>query len=128
MRSSFRASQRDLLGLPHVPGRGFFVEKSMNAKITNKIVRKVADLIKIKIPEADLDVYRSNLKTAIDAVDTLAELETERIKETAQTIGTENILRKDEVGVSLSQDEALLNAAKTYKGYFSVKKVFHDQE
>lgn len=100
----------------------------MTNKITRETVKHVADLIKIAIPDKELDLYSSNLNSAIEAVDTLSEIDTDSVPETAQTIGTENILREDEPSEGLTQKEALLNAKSSYKGYFQINKIFHDEE
>lgn len=109
-----------------VPERGFFI--NMTKKITRETVEYVADLIKLAIPDKDLDLYSSNLNSALEAVDTLSELDTDSVLETAQTIGTENIMRDDEAFEGLTQEEALSNSKDTYKGYFQINKVFHDEE
>lgn len=100
----------------------------MPKKITRETVKHVADLIKLAIPDKDLDLYSSNLNSAIEAVDTLDEVDTDSVLETAQTIGTENILREDEPYKGLTQEEALLNTKSSYNGYFQINKVFHDEE
>lgn len=109
-----------------VPERGFFI--NMTKRISRETVEYVADLIKIAIPDKDQGLYSSNLNSAIGAVDTLSELDTNSVPETAQTIGTENILREDEPSEGLTQEEALANSKNTYKGYFQINKVFHDEE
>jgi aspartyl-tRNA(Asn)/glutamyl-tRNA(Gln) amidotransferase subunit C len=100
----------------------------MSKKITRETVKQVADLIKLAIPEDELDLYSSNLNSAIEAIDTLSELDTDSVPETAQTIGTENIMRDDNQSEGLTQEEALLNSKGSYKGYFQINKVFHDEE
>jgi len=97
------------------------------ANINAKVTEHVADLIKIHLKPSEIDLYNSNLNTAIGAVETFSELDTDGVEITAQTIGTENIMRADEVIPGLTQEQALSNASKTKDGYFAVKKVFQDE-
>lgn len=97
------------------------------AKIDAKVTEHVADLIKIYLDPAEIKLYNSNLNTAIGAVETFSELDTDGVDITAQTIGTENIMREDEVIPSFSQKEALANAPHTKNGYFVVTRVLKDE-
>ncbi|MCA9383422.1 Asp-tRNA(Asn)/Glu-tRNA(Gln) amidotransferase subunit GatC [Candidatus Dojkabacteria bacterium] len=96
------------------------------AKLTKDDIKKVADLIKIHIPEEELDNYLSQLETALDPVNDFEELDTKGVAITSQTIGTKNINRKDEVKPSLSQRDALLNGKNIKNGYFTVQQVIND--
>ena len=96
------------------------------AVINKKVTKSVADLIKIHIDDEKLSQYSSNLNTAIEAVETFSELDTENVPITSQTIGTENIMREDVVIPGLSQSQALNNAHRSKNGYFVVQKVFHE--
>lgn len=97
------------------------------AKIDKETTKYTADLIKIHLDDDELELYSSNLNTAIGAVETFKELNTKDTEVTSQTIGTENILRDDEVKTSFTQEEALSNAKFSKNGYFAVHKLFHDE-
>jgi len=97
------------------------------AIIDNKVVKHIADLIKIHLNTSEIGLYKSNLTTVIASINTLSELDTKDIEITAQTIGTENIVRDDEVFPGLTQAQALSNASNFRDGYFVVKKVFRDE-
>ncbi|MDG2214819.1 MAG: Asp-tRNA(Asn)/Glu-tRNA(Gln) amidotransferase subunit GatC [Verrucomicrobiota bacterium] len=47
----------------------------------------------------------------------------EGVEPTAHAVPLENVLREDELGVSLSHEEALSNAPKTTNGLFVVPKI-----
>jgi aspartyl-tRNA(Asn)/glutamyl-tRNA(Gln) amidotransferase subunit C len=93
------------------------------AKLTIEDVQKIADLIKIRIDDADLEKYRQQLSTVLDSLELFSELDTENTKITSQVTGLVNVLRSDEVSESLDQSEALKNGHQTKNGYFVVKKV-----
>lgn len=64
-------------------------------KLSREEVRKIANLIKINIKDADLQRFQDQLNTVIPSVAVLGELDTEKVKETAQTHGLENVLAED---------------------------------
>ena len=97
------------------------------AKIDPETTKYVADLIKIHLEPSEVELFSSNLNTAIGAVETFSELDTENVEITSQTVGTENIMREDEVLSGLTQEEALSNASKSKDGYFVATKVFQDE-
>lgn len=95
---------------------------SAKAKITDAVTKKVADLIKLAIPEKDIPHYTKQLATVLDSVKVLEEVNTEKIAETSQTHGLKNIWREDEAepGLDLSKYK---NDRNFKNGYFVVDKV-----
>jgi aspartyl-tRNA(Asn)/glutamyl-tRNA(Gln) amidotransferase subunit C len=91
-------------------------------KITDKTTTKVADLIKINIPESEIATYTEQLSTVLDSVTVLNELDTEKIETTSQTHGLVNVLREDEAEPGLDMDK-YKNDRNFKKGYFVVDKV-----
>ena len=90
--------------------------------IDDTTTAKVADLIKIKIPQSELPKFTSQLKTALDSVEVLNELDTKDITETSQTHGLTNVLSEDVAQPSLDMSK-YKNTKNFRKGYFVVKKV-----
>lgn len=68
---------------------------------------------------AELDLLQGQLNQILDQYAKLAELETDAIAPTAQTIELENILRDDVVTPSLPRDAVLGNAPQ-HEGAFVV--------
>ena len=93
-----------------------------NPIIDDTTTAKVAGLIKIKIPVAELPKYTSQLSTTVNSVDVLSELDTTNTKETSQTHGLSNVLSEDvaKPGLDMSKYK---NTKNFRKGYFVVKKV-----
>ena len=80
------------------------------AGLSRSDVEHVAHLARLGLTEAELDRLEGQLNGILDRYAKLAELDTEHIPPTAQTIELENILREDVVRPSLPQDAVLGNA------------------
>ncbi|MDQ3937064.1 MAG: Asp-tRNA(Asn)/Glu-tRNA(Gln) amidotransferase subunit GatC [Chloroflexota bacterium] len=80
------------------------------ATLSRKDVEHVAHLARLGLSEEELTRLEGQLNHILDQYAVLAELDTEHIPPTAQTIEVENILREDAVRPGLSTDDALANA------------------
>ena len=81
------------------------------AGLTRSDVEHVAYLARLGLSAAELDVLEGQLNHILDQYAILAELPTDDIPPTAQTIELENILRDDVVTPSLPVEDVLGNAA-----------------
>jgi aspartyl-tRNA(Asn)/glutamyl-tRNA(Gln) amidotransferase subunit C len=94
----------------------------MSKTISKEDIKRIADMIRINIPENELDNYSNQLNTALDAVDVLRELDTDKIQPTAQTHGLVNIIDEDIPRPGLEMKE--YKNRRNFNGkYFTVKKV-----
>ena len=80
-------------------------------------VAHVAHLARLGLSDDELALLEGQLNHILDQYTKLAELDTEAIAPTAQTIELENILRDDVVTPSLTVEEALANAPLVAGGY-----------
>ena len=80
------------------------------ATLSHSDVEHVAHLARLGLSEAELGLFEGQLNHILDQYTILAELATDHIAPTAQTIELENILREDVVRPSLSPSAALANA------------------
>ena len=80
------------------------------AGLTRADVEHVAFLARLGLTEAELDRLEGQLNHILDQYAKLAELDTDAIPPTAQTIELENILREDVVTPSLPAEAVLANA------------------
>jgi aspartyl-tRNA(Asn)/glutamyl-tRNA(Gln) amidotransferase subunit C len=80
-------------------------------------VEHVAHLARLGLTDAELSLLEGQLNHILDQYTKLAELDTESIEPTAQTIELENILREDVVRPSMAVEDVLGNAADTSAGY-----------
>jgi aspartyl-tRNA(Asn)/glutamyl-tRNA(Gln) amidotransferase subunit C len=80
-------------------------------------VEHVAHLARLVLTEGELGLLEGQLNHILDQYAKLAELDTDAIEPTAQTIELENILRDDIVVPSLPVDDVVRNAADSAGGY-----------
>lgn len=93
-------------------------------KLTKKQVLHIAKLANLKLSEAEVVKFQKQLSDVLGYIDILNELDTSKIKPTAQVTGLQNVLRNDELGKSLTQKEALSGTKNKHQGYFKVKAIF----
>jgi aspartyl-tRNA(Asn)/glutamyl-tRNA(Gln) amidotransferase subunit C len=91
--------------------------------LTRADVEHVAYLARLGLTEEELGRLEGQLNHILDQYATLAELDTEAIPPTAQTIELENILREDVARPSLSVDEVLRNAKATEGDFIVVPPI-----
>ena len=89
-------------------GRTAIIERM--ATLSRDDVAHVALLARLGLTEEELTRLEGQLNHILDQYAKLAELDTEAIPPTAQTIELQNILRDDVAGPSLSSADALSNA------------------
>ena len=92
-------------------------------KITRTIVKKVSNLIKIFIPDEDLDKYKEQLSTSLEPAEVFKELNLDDIKPANHITGLVNRLDKDIPQEGLSQQDAIMNANQSLNGFIVVKRL-----
>ena len=90
-------------------------------------VEHVAHLARLGLTADELSLLEGQLNHILDQYTKLAELDTESIAPTAQTIELENILREDVVTPSLTVEEALRNAPAAAGGYVVSPPILSDE-
>jgi aspartyl-tRNA(Asn)/glutamyl-tRNA(Gln) amidotransferase subunit C len=93
------------------------------ATLSRKDVEHVAHLARLGLREDELSLLEGQLNHILDQYGILAQLDTEHIPPTAQTIEVENILREDVIRPSLDRDEILANAPEKRGEYFLVPPI-----
>jgi aspartyl-tRNA(Asn)/glutamyl-tRNA(Gln) amidotransferase subunit C len=93
------------------------------ATLSRKDVEHVAHLARLGLSEEELARLEGQLNHILDQYAVLAELDTEHIAPTAQTIELENILREDTVVPSLAADEVVALAPEKHGPYFLVPPI-----
>jgi len=86
-------------------------------------VEHVAHLARLGLTQDELNLLEGQLNHILDQYAKLAELDTDAIPPTAQTIELENILRDDVATPSLPVDEVLRNAAESSGGFIVVPPI-----
>jgi aspartyl-tRNA(Asn)/glutamyl-tRNA(Gln) amidotransferase subunit C len=93
------------------------------ATLSRSDVEHVAHLARLGLTEDELARLEGQLNHILDQYAVLAELDTDHIAPTAQTIELENILRDDVVQPSLPAADALANAPQRAGEYFIVPPI-----
>jgi aspartyl-tRNA(Asn)/glutamyl-tRNA(Gln) amidotransferase subunit C len=96
--------------------------------LSRRDVEHVAHLARLGLTDDELTRLEGQLNHILDQYRVLAELDTDAIEPTAQTIELENILREDVPGPSLSVEDALGGAPERSGDHFVVSPVLGDGE
>jgi aspartyl-tRNA(Asn)/glutamyl-tRNA(Gln) amidotransferase subunit C len=92
-------------------------------KITKDEVLYVADLARLDLDEASIDMFAEQITEILGYVDMLKGVDTEGIQPTSHAIFLTNAFREDENKEHLERDRALGNAPEKEDGSFIVPKV-----
>jgi aspartyl-tRNA(Asn)/glutamyl-tRNA(Gln) amidotransferase subunit C len=98
------------------------------ATLSRDDVAHVAHLARLGLTDEELTRLEGQLNHILDQYAVLAELDTEHIAPTAQTIELENILRADVVTPSLPVDEALAGAPERVGDHVVVPGIIAEYE
>jgi aspartyl-tRNA(Asn)/glutamyl-tRNA(Gln) amidotransferase subunit C len=91
--------------------------------LTREQVRHVAELAKLKLTEAEVDLFQEQLSAVLDYAARLDELDTEQIPPTAAVLPLHNVMRPDAPRPSYPRDAMLANAPVVEDGFVEVKVV-----
>ena len=98
------------------------------ATLSRTDVEHVAHLARLGLTDEELGRLEGQLNHILDQYAVLAQLDTEHIPPTAQTIEVDNILRADQVLPGLTTDEVLANAPSRHGRYVVVPPILPAQE
>ncbi len=89
-------------------------------------ISHVAKLANLPISAKEKKSLAEQLEETLKHVERLKEIDTASIAETNEVNNLVNVWRDDKVIPSLSQESALMNAKKTYKGFFVVPAILEE--
>ncbi len=92
-------------------------------KISRDDIHHIADLAYLYIDDEQAEKLAADLSEIIGYVEKLSELSTENVEPMMHAVPMKNVLRKDEVKPSLTQEEALQGAPLHDGKYFLVPKI-----
>ena len=95
-----------------------------NSELTIDEVKHVAQLANLSLSESQVNLFQKQLSEILHYVETLNKVDTKNIEPTSQVTGLETVIREDETGNCLTQEEALSGTKSTKDGYFKVKGIF----
>jgi aspartyl-tRNA(Asn)/glutamyl-tRNA(Gln) amidotransferase subunit C len=96
--------------------------------LSKRDVEHVAHLARLGLTADEIRLLQGQLNHIVDQYTKLAELDTEHIPPTAQTIEVENILRDDVAIASLPVEEVVGNSAETSGGYIVVPPILGGED
>lgn len=97
-------------------------------RLTREQVVHVAELAKLKLSEAETDLFEEQLSAILEHADRLDELDTESIPPTAGVLPLHDVMRADEPRPSFPRDQMLANAPAAEDGFVKVKAVLDAKE
>ena len=100
------------------------MKKTQKPEIDIDYVSKLANL---PLSPKEKTLFKKQLKDVLNYIAKLNEINTDKVEPIAHIVNLANITRDDETSPSLSQDDALKNAPKTYNGFFEVDAIFEEQ-
>ena len=95
-------------------------------KVTEKDIKTVASLSRLKIREEESAEVMEQLDKFLTYVENLQSIDTEKIEPTTYALPMQNVFRADEVKKSLDRELALSNAPLKEDGYFKVPIVLEE--
>ena len=97
--------------------------------LTREQVTHVAELAKLKLTEAEIDLFQKQLSAVLDDAARLDELDTDQIPPTAAVLPPlHNVMRADERRASWPREQMLANAPAQADGYVQVKVVLEQKQ
>ena len=91
-------------------------------------VRHVAELAKLQLTTAEIELFASQLSAILDYAAALQQVDTSHVPPTATVLPLRSVMRTDVARPSLTEDEALANAPKRQDGYFKVHAVMEGSQ
>lgn len=91
--------------------------------LSKKDVEYVANLSRLNLSEEELERFSGQLSNILDYINKLKELNVSETQPMSHVLDLKNVLRKDEVRPSLSNEEVLKSAPSQDRGHFKVPKV-----
>jgi len=80
------------------------------AAISREDVLHVAHLARLHLTDDEVDRMQAQLSNILEAIETLADVDTSHVGPTASVIQLENVMREDEPRPGLTREAALANA------------------
>jgi len=91
--------------------------------LTPEDVLHIGQLARVGLADEDVTKFAAQLSGIIDHFESLAAVPTDDVAPTAHASALSNVMRKDEVKPSLSQDEVIANAPEEEDGHLRVRAV-----
>lgn len=91
--------------------------------IDEQTVQYIAGLSRLRVQDQDSGRFARDLEVILHYVRQLEELDVKDVPATSHALNIQNVFRKDEIGLSLTQEQALSFAIEKNSGHYIVPKV-----
>ncbi|HEX7974758.1 MAG TPA: Asp-tRNA(Asn)/Glu-tRNA(Gln) amidotransferase subunit GatC [Anaerolineales bacterium] len=91
--------------------------------LTIEEVEHIAKLARLELSEAEIRLYREQLSAILEYAARLQRLDTSAIQPTSSVLPAHSVLRADEAGPCLTQDDLQRNAPDFERGQYRVPPV-----
>ena len=91
--------------------------------VNDELIDKIANLARLKFNSEEKEDIKKDLQQMIGFIDKLDELDTTGVEPLLHMSENVNVLREDEVGGTISREEAFRNAPLHDEQFFKVPKV-----
>lgn len=98
----------------------------MFMKIEKKDIEYIANLSRIVLSSQEKETFVNHINDILTYITKLNKLNTDNVNPMAYSLNAVNIFREDELGQSISSDNALLNAPSKMGVFFKVPKVIEE--
>jgi aspartyl-tRNA(Asn)/glutamyl-tRNA(Gln) amidotransferase subunit C len=95
----------------------------VSTELTREDVAKVAGLARLRLSEAELDLFTEQLSKVLAHADDLRNIDTSNVEATTHPFGLRNIVRPDVVEPSLDRDEVSAAAPDVEDRRFAVPRI-----
>lgn len=119
-----KSSNPDSSLITHSPREALAKRGHSSLKIDIDYVAKLANL---PLSSTEKKTFEKQLPQILKYFSKLNEVDTKNIEPIDHITGLVNVTRPDETALSISQQEALANARKTYNDFFEVEAIFEEQ-
>ena len=92
-------------------------------KLSREEVEHIALLARLGLSEADVEKFREQLSNILENFTALQQVDTTDVPPTSHALAVQNVIRPDQVALSLPQAEVLANAPRQDEQCFRVKAV-----
>ena len=95
-------------------------------KFTRKEVEHIAALCRIKLEEADVERFRTQLSSILGVFEVLQKVDTKGIEPTGYAVDLHSVMRDDEPRPSLDKEDVLRNAPRREGDFFRVRVILEE--
>jgi len=91
--------------------------------LTKDEVRHIAELARLNLTDEEVEKFTKQFESIFEVLDTLQEVDTEGVEETAQVTGLKNVMRDDVLDCEYDREEMLRSSQREKaRGMIKVRK------